>query len=299
MRPTWSGTLTFGLVAIPVAMHSAVRSKERISFRMLHKSDLSPIKYDRVCELEGESVPWKEIVKGYEYKKGKYIVLDEDDFRAAAVESSKMIEILGFVDETEIDARYFETPYYLIPGTAAEKPYALLREAMRETGKVGIGKVTLRTNSYHLVTIRTVGDAMMLEIMRFADELVDPTTFEFPDQSAVRPQELKMAEQLVENLSEPFDASKYHDEYHDNLKKIIKDKMKGKTIEYDEPEAPEATPVLDLMTRLQQSLEQGKKAKRARGASGASSTTGAKRTRTKAASGDGGRKSATRRRKSA
>lgn len=261
MRPTWSGTLTFGLVAIPVTMHSAVRSKERISFRMLHKEDLSPIKYERVCEAEGEPVPWNEIVKGYEYKKGKFVVLTEEDFKAAAVESSKTIEILGFVDAEEIDPRYFETPYFLLPGKSADKPYALLREAIRKTGKVGIGKVIMRTNSYHLVSIRTDGEALTLEIMRFTDELVDDSTVSFPSSDSIRPQELKMAEQLVENLAEPFDPTKYHDEYRANLMKIIHAKMKGKKIDYDEPEEPAATPVIDLMSRLQASLDQGKKAK--------------------------------------
>src|SRR4051812_46413564 len=247
MRPTWSGTLVFGLVAIPVSMHSAVRSKERLSFRMLHKRDLSPIKYDRVCEAEGVSVPWNEIVKGYEYTKGKFVVLTDEDFKQAAIESTKTIEILGFVDGNEIDPRYFETPYYLLPGKSADKPYALLREAIRETGRVGIGKVTLRSNSYHLVSIRTENDALMLEIMRFEDELVDASTFTFPEASQVRPQELKMATQLVENLGEPFDPSQYKDEYRDNLKKIIDAKLKGKNIDYGEPTEPKATPVLDLM----------------------------------------------------
>jgi DNA end-binding protein Ku len=265
MRPTWTGTLTFGLVAIPVTMHSAVRSKERISFRMLHAKDLSPIKYERVCEAEGEPVPWNQIVKGYEYKKGKFVVLSEDDFKAAAVESSKTIEILGFVDTEEIDPRFFETPYFLLPGKSAEKPYALLREAIRKTGKVGIGKIIMRTNSYHLVSIRTDGEALTLEIMRFADELVDDSTFSFPSADSVRPQELKMAEQLVENLAEPFDPSKYHDEYRTNLKKIINAKMKGKKIEYEEPEQPAPTQVLDLMSRLQASLDQGKHAGAGRG----------------------------------
>jgi DNA end-binding protein Ku len=259
MRPTWSGTLVFGLVAIPVTMHSAVRSKERISFRMLHKKDLSPIKYDRVCEAEGVSVPWNEIVKGYEYTKGKYVVLTDEDFKQAAIESTKTIELVGFVEADEIDPRFFETPYYLLPGKSADKPYALLREAIRETGKVGIGRVTLRSNSYHLVSIRTESDALMLEIMRFADELVDQTTFEFPPASTVRPQELKMATQLVENLAGPFEPSEYKDEYRANLKKIIDSKMKGKEIAYAEPTEPKATPVFDLMARLQASLDQGKK----------------------------------------
>jgi DNA end-binding protein Ku len=263
MRPTWSGTLVFGLVAIPVTMHSAVRSKERISFRMLHKDDLSPIKYDRVCEAEGVSVPWNEIVKGYEYKKGKFVVLTDEDFKQAAIESTKTIEILGFVEAGEIDPRFFETPYYLLPGKSADKPYALLREAIRETGKVGIGKVTLRSNSYHLVSIRTENDALMLEIMRFADELVDASTFTFPPASTVRPQELRMATQLVENLAESFDPTQYKDEYRANLKEIIDAKLKGKAIEYDEPSEPRATPVVDLMARLQASLDAGKKNKAA------------------------------------
>jgi DNA end-binding protein Ku len=261
MRPTWSGTLVFGLVAIPVTMHSAVRSKERISFRMLHKDDLSPIKYDRVCEAEGVSVPWNEIVKGYEYQKGKFVVLTDEDFKQAAIESTKTIEILGFVDAAEIDPRFFETPYYLLPGKSADKPYALLREAIRETGKVGIGKVTLRSNSFHLVSIRSDGDALTLEIMRFEDELVDESTFSFPSAATVRPQELAMATQLVENLAESFDPSKYQDEYRANLLKIIDAKMKGKKIEYGEPASPKATPVIDLMARLQASLDQNRKAK--------------------------------------
>jgi DNA end-binding protein Ku len=261
MRPTWSGTLVFGLVAIPVTMHSAVRSKERISFRMLHKDDLSPIKYDRVCEAEGVSVPWNEIVKGYEYQKGKFVVLTDEDFKQAAIESTKTIEILGFVDAAEIDPRFFETPYYLLPGKSADKPYALLREAIRETGKVGIGKVTLRSNSFHLVSIRSDGDALTLEIMRFEDELVDESTFSFPSAATVRPQELAMATQLVENLAESFDPSKYQDEYRANLRKIIDAKMKGKKIEYGEPASPKATPVIDLMARLQASLDQNRKAK--------------------------------------
>src|SRR5678815_1625382 len=139
MRPLWTGALSFGLVNIPVRLHSAVQRKERISFRLLHKTDLSPIKYDRVCQKEGESVPWSDIVKGYEYAKGKYVVLTDDDFKAAAIESSKRIDILDFVRVDEIDPRYFDSPYYLAPAKGGEKPYALLREAMERTGTVGIG----------------------------------------------------------------------------------------------------------------------------------------------------------------
>jgi DNA end-binding protein Ku len=259
MRPLWTGALTFGLVNIPVRLHSAVQAKERISFRLLHKKDLSPIKYDRVCQKEGESVPWKEIVKGYEYSKGKFVVLTDDDFKAAAIESTKTIEIMDFVATDEIDPRYFETPYYVVPQKGGEKAYALLREAIKRTNMVGIGKITMRSNSLHLAGIRAIEDAIVLEIMRFGEELVDTDDFSFPSEAGIRPQELQMAEQLVGNLSGAFDPTKYVDDYHESLMKIIKAKMKGKKIEVAEPEERESTQVVDLMARLQESLQMGKR----------------------------------------
>ncbi len=259
MRPLWTGALTFGLVNIPVRLHSAVQAKERVTFRLLHKKDLSPIRYDRVCQKENESVDWKDIVKGYEYSKGKFVVLTDEDFKAAAIESSKTIEIMDFVSADEIDPRYFETPYYLVPAKGGEKAYALLREAIKRTGTVGIGKITMRSNALHLAGVKSVGDALVLEIMRFADELVNETEFAFPSDAGVRPQELQMAEQLVGNLSQPFDPSKYTDDYRANLMKIIRARMKGKKIEVPEPEERESTQVVDLMARLQESLEMGKK----------------------------------------
>jgi DNA end-binding protein Ku len=265
MRPLWTGALTFGLVNIPVRLHSAVQSKERISFRLLHKTDLSPIRYERVCQKEGEAVDWKEIVKGYEYTKGKFVVLTDDDFKAAAIESSKTIEILDFVRAEEIDARYFETPYYIVPAKGGDKPYALLRAAIQQTGTVGIGKVTMRSNSHHLAGVKAVGNALVLEIMRFADELVDVSDFSLPSAEGVRPQELQMAEQLVQNLSQSFDPSKYEDDYRNNLMKIIKAKLRGKKIEVTEPEERESTQVVDLMQRLQESLDMGKRRARPAG----------------------------------
>jgi DNA end-binding protein Ku len=259
MRPLWTGALTFGLVNIPVRLHSAVQAKERVSFRLLHKNDLSPIRYDRVCQKENESVDWKDIVKGYEYSKGKFVVLTDEDFKAAAIESSKTIEIMDFVRADEIDPRYFETPYYLVPAKGGEKAYALLREAIKRTGTVGIGKITMRSNSLHLAGVKAIGEALVLEIMRFADELVNETDFTFPSDAGVRPQELQMAEQLVGNLSQAFDPTKYTDDYRANLMKIIRAKMKGKKIEVPEPEERESTQVVDLMARLQESLEMGKK----------------------------------------
>ena len=261
MRPIWSGAISFGLVNIPVRLHAAVKAKERVSFRLLHKSDNSPIKYERVCQKEGEAVPWDDIVKGYEYARGKYVVLDDDDFKAAAIESTKSIEILDFVGNDEIDPRYFETPYYLMAQKGGEKAYALLREAMKNTGKVGIGKITMRTNALHLAAVKALDEAIVLEIMRFGEELVDTAELSFPSDEGIRPQELQMATQLVENLSSAFDPSKYTDDYHDNLMAIIKAKMKGKKIEIEEPAEPEGTQVVDLIARLKESLEMGKQAK--------------------------------------
>jgi DNA end-binding protein Ku len=260
-RSIWKGAITFGLVNIPVEVHTAVRSEDRISFRMLHKKDNATIKYERVCSKEEKPVPWDEIVKGYEYSKGKYVVLDEEDFRAASIESSKMIEIQDFVKSDEVDPRFFESPYYLLPQKGGEKAYALLREAIRKTGMVGIGMVTMRSNAQHLVGIKVVEDALVMEIMRYADELVDTSSFTFPAADNVRPAELQMAEQLVATLADSFQPEKYSNEYRENLMKIINAKMKGKKIEVEEPEEPEATNVLDLMTRLQESLAQGKKKK--------------------------------------
>ena len=262
MRPVWKGALTFGLVNVPIELVPAIRSSEKVSFRQLHKTDLSPIKYDRVCQADGKTVPWGDIVKGYEYDTGKFVVLTDEDFKAAAIESSKTIDILDFVRSDEIDPRFFETPYYLLPsGKGAEKAYALLREAVRESGVIGVGTITMRSNSHHLCGVKVVGDAIVLELMRFSGEVVPSDQYSFPSASLVRPQELQMARQLVENLSEPFTPEKYRDEYQDKLLEIIRAKVKGKKVKFVEPVEATATNVVDLMARLQESLAQGKRRK--------------------------------------
>ena len=258
MAAIWKGSVAFGLVNIPVELRTAVRG-DNISFRQLHEEDLAPVKYQRICSKTGEVVPWNEIVKGYEYSKGKFVVLTDEDFKDAALESSKTIDILDFVRSEEIDPRYFETPYYLVPAKGGEKAYALLREVLKTSGVVGIGKVIIR-RTQHLAGIRVIGEALVLELMRFANELVDPEEYTFPKADMIRPQELKMAEQLVENLAEEFDPRKYTDDYRANLMKVIKAKMKGKKIKVEEPEEEqEDSQVLDLMSRLQASLEQNKR----------------------------------------
>jgi len=262
MAAIWKGSLAFGLVNIPVELRTAVRA-DHISFRLLHEEDLSPVKYERVCQADGETVPWSEIVKGYEYEKGKFVVLTDQDFKAAALESSKTIDILDFVQQEEIDPRYFETPYYLVPAKGAEKSYALLREAIRSSGVVGIGKIIIR-QTQHLAGIKVLGNSLVLEIMRFANELVDASEYTFPKADDVRPQELKMAEQLIENLAEPFDPSRYTDDYRANLMKVIKAKMRGKKVKLEEPVEEIDSGVLDLMSRLKASLEQGNERKTSR-----------------------------------
>lgn len=263
MAAIWKGSISFGLVNIPVELRTAVRA-DHISFRLLHKTDLSPVKYDRVSEKSGKSIAWSDIVKGYEYEKGKYVVMTDDDFKSAAIEGSKTIDILDFVKEEEIDPRYFETPYYLVPSTGADKSYALLREAIRATGTVGIGKIIMRQHQ-HLAGIKVIGNALVLEIMRFSNELVKSDEYSFPAKGNVRPQELKMAEQLVGSLAEKFDPARYTDEYRANLMKLIKAKSKGKKISFAEKEDNAAdSGVLDLMSRLRASLDQGSPKKTSR-----------------------------------
>jgi DNA end-binding protein Ku len=258
MASIWTGALTFGLVNIPVSLASAVRAVEKTSFRQLNEEDLAPIKYERVSSVDGEVVPWKQIVKGYEYAKGKYVVVTPEELAKVRTPSSKAVEMMDFVKSDEIDPRYFDTPYYLVPQKGGEKPYALLREALANTDMVGIGKLTLRQKE-HLVAVRPIGDALVLELMRFENELVPPSDINFPDteQQKVRPQELAMAEQLIGNLAEPFDPSKYHDEYEEKLKSLLKAKLKGKKIPDDGDDDDgrrEKTKVIDLVARLQESL---------------------------------------------
>lgn len=262
MAPIWKGSISFGLVNIPVELAAAVRA-DNISFRMLDAETGSPVKYERVRASDGSPVPWEEIVKGFEYAKGQYIVLTDEDFKKAALESSKSIDICDFVDAKEIDPRYFETPYFLLPSKGGERGYALLREAMREGDVVGIGKIIMRKNQ-HLAGIHVVGDALVLELMRFSAAVVDAGKYTFPPATAARPQERKMAAQLVKSMQAHFDAEKYTDDYRANLMRIIKARSKGKQITFDAPPPDDADgQVLDLMSMLKQSLTKKSGAKKA------------------------------------
>jgi len=254
MRPIWSGAITFGLVNIPVRLHSAVQLKERVSFRMLHEKDLSPIRYERVCQKEGSAVGWNDLVKGFEYEKGRFVVLTKEDFAAAAVEKTRRIDILDFVKSEDIDDRFFDKPYYLTPGKGGDVAYGLLREAIRESGRIGIAKFILR-EVQHLAAVEVVEQALVLSTLRFADELVDAGTLNLPKRTSVGKKELDMATSLVESLAAEWNPEKYTDDYRENLMRVIKAKMKGKKADLVAEEQPRDAKVIDLMERLRQSLD--------------------------------------------
>jgi DNA end-binding protein Ku len=252
-RALWKGSIAFGLVNIPVELHTAVRDS-RPRFRMLHAEDKSPVKFERVCMRDGNPVAWDDLVKGYEYEKGRFVVLTKDDFKAAALEKTRTIDIRSFVKPAEIDDRFFETAYYLVPSKGSDRAYALLREAMRSTGLVGIATIVLR-DAQHLAALEVVGNAIVLTQMRYAEELVNASGLGFPPKTDIREPELEMARTLVMNLADNWDPEQYTDQYRENLMKIIKAKMKGRAITLTEEVEPQQAEVVDLMERLRQSLQ--------------------------------------------
>jgi DNA end-binding protein Ku len=253
MRSIWSGTISFGLVNIPIKLQSAVMQESALDFDMLSKKDLAPIRYARIDTKTGKEVPWKDIVKGFEYRKGKYVVVEEKDFEKASPEKSKSIDILQFVKEEEIDTILFEKPYYIVPDKGAGKSYRLLIKALEETGSVGIAEFMLR-NRMHVCAIKPYNDILLLNQMRYQGEIKDMPDVEVKTER-VSPKEVQLAVKLVEQLTEKFDPAAFKDTYVDELKKIIKAKAAGKHIKIaTEPKKSTAT-VKDLMAVLKQSLE--------------------------------------------
>jgi len=253
-RSLWKGSISFGLVNIPIELHTAVRD-HRPKFRMLHATDKSPVKYERVCIKDGHAVAWEDLVKGFEYAKGHFVILTKEDFKAAAVEKTRTIDIIDFVEADAIDDRFFETPYYLVPSKGGERAYALLREAIRESNRIGIAKFILR-DAQHLAAIEVIDQAIVLSVMRFADELADPKPLGFPSSEGIRKPELDMAKALVNSLAAEWDPEKYTDQYLENLMRIIKGKVKGKKVTLEPEETPRKGEVVDLMERLRRSLDQ-------------------------------------------
>jgi DNA end-binding protein Ku len=260
MRPIWRGHIQFGLVTIPVDVYSAT-SSERISFHLLHKEDHGRVHNKRVCELDGKELSNDDIVKGYEYEKDEYVELTDEDFEKIAIKSTKIIDISDFVDHEEIDPMFFDTPYYLAPGKGAAKPYALLREVLKSSGKVGIAKVAIRQREY-LASVKPHGAALMLETMHFADEITSSRELELPGEDVkVDKKQLKVAEQLVDGLTAKFEPEKYKDTYREALLEVIEKKVKGGTVKRPSARRAKATNVVDIMDRLKQSLKEVERGK--------------------------------------
>jgi DNA end-binding protein Ku len=266
-RSLWKGAISFGLVNVPVELHSARKRSAELDMTMLDKRDLAPVGYKRVNKATGKEVPWSEVVKGYEYKDDKFVVMSDEDFRRANPEAAKTVDIVAFVDLAEIRPQHFETPYYLRPEKRGEKAYALLRETLQKAGKAGIASVVIRTKQY-LAALVAQEELLVLNTLRYADELKDPAELEIP-KAKVTPKELDMALRLVEDMADKWHPEKYKDTYKDDLLKRIKEKVKaGETEEIPEPEeAPRAgkgADVIDLMSLLKKSVEKKPKpAKRA------------------------------------
>lgn len=255
MRSIWSGAISFGLIYIPVQLYNASET-QTLDFDLLRRGDLCPIHYAKVCRETGEEVPNEDIVKGYEYRKGDYIIMEEEDFKRANVRKTQTIDILSFVDAAEIDQKYLEKPYFLEPVKEAKKVYALLREALKKSQKVGLARFVLRSRE-HLCILKAEEDVIVLNQMRYSSELRQPDDLDLPGKEQVASRELNMAVKLIDQLSEPWNPEQYHDTYVEDLKKIIQDKVEGKQIEPLEEE-PIPLEVTDLFSKLSQSLAMAK-----------------------------------------
>ena len=258
-RSLWKGAISFGLVNVPVELHSAKKRAAELDMTMLDKRDLAPVGYKRVNKATGKEVAWGDVVKGYEYKDDKYVVLSDEDFRRANPEASRTVDILAFVELADIKPQYFETPYYLKPEKRGEKAYALLRETLQKAGKAGVASVVIRTKQY-LAALVAQDDLLVLNTLRYAEELKAPSELEIP-KAKVTPKELDMALRLVEDMADDWQPAKFKDTYREDLLKRIKEKVKaGQTEELTEPDPDAEKPakgadVIDLMALLKKSVE--------------------------------------------
>lgn len=259
MRSIWKGAINFGLVNIPVRMYSASQEKE-LKFVLLHKKDLSEIRYARICKNEDKEVPWDEIVKGYEYQKGDFVVMNDEDFEKADLIRTKSIEIMDFIVESEIDSIYYTKPYFLEPEKGADNAYALLRDALTKSKKVAIAKYVLR-NREHIAVIKSLDNVLVLNQMRYNNELTIPTDLKLPAMKKNSTKEMDIALQLIDQLTVTFNPENYHDTYTEEMKKIIDKKSKGQKI-HPKGQEPKASKVQDIMSLLKESLEKNKKTKK-------------------------------------
>ena len=252
MRAIWKGSISFGLVYIPVAVYTATR-EEKLSFRQLRHTDLSPIKYKKVAESDQEEVSADQIVKGFEYERGRYIVLKEEDFEKVRIESTHSIDITDFVEVGQVDPKFFYKPYFLEPGKGGEKAYSLLHKALSGTGKIGIAKVVI-SNREHLASVKPDGLFLVLELMHFASEILSPSELNRGVTGEINDKELKMAQSLIEGMTVPWEPEKYRDEYRNAVMEMIEQKASQKEVTAPPVAAPRATNVVDLVKVLQESL---------------------------------------------
>ena len=256
-RPLWKGSISFGLVNIPVELHVGTRDHTP-HFRLLHRTDLSPISLERICQNDGKSVAWDDLVKGYEVAKGRFIALDDDDFKRVAVERSRSIDVQAFVPLSDIDTRYWDTPYYALPGKGAEHAYGLFAQALAKSGRAGIAKYVMRQRE-HLAALLPVRGCLVVATMRFEEDLVELPRRSLTKASA---QELKLADQLISHLAGEWDPGAYHDDYVPALMKVIKSKAKGKKLPAVSEKPTPPTKVVDLVERLRESLAAAQKSSR-------------------------------------
>lgn len=253
VRAIWKGSISFGLVNIPIALFPATRTEE-LKFRLLRASDLSPINYKRIAEVDGKEVPWEEIVKGYEYEKGKFVVLKEEDFSRVDVEATRTIDIMDFVPLTQVDPMFFSKPYYMTPDKGGERAYVLLHDALRDSGKIGIAKVVIKTRE-HLASVKASARGLVLELMHFAEELVDFSEWEIPEVGEVGKREISMAKALISGMTSEWNPQAYKDDYREAVHKLIEEKIEHGGELPEKPRQPSKPgKVIDLVTVLQESL---------------------------------------------
>ncbi|HEY6486077.1 MAG TPA: Ku protein [Candidatus Cybelea sp.] len=259
----WSGAINFGLVTIPVKLFTAVKTDD-LSFNMLHKKDEGRIKYERVCSVDGKPVPWDEIVKGYEYEKGQYVLLTDEDFAKVNPEATQSVDIVEFVELDRINPMFFDKPYYLEPTKQGRHAYALLREALAGSNRVAIARVVIRTKEY-IAAVKPLDDALVLELMHWANEIVPATTLDLPDSEKLPEKEMQMARMLIDTMSvDEFEPEKFTNQYHDQLLTMIEARAEGKELPQAK-KAPARSKVVNLMDVLAQSLEDSKKRRSAGG----------------------------------
>jgi DNA end-binding protein Ku len=256
MRAIWKGHISFALVTIPISLFSATKRNE-LSFHYLHKKDLSPVSYKRFCDTEDVEVPWEEITKGYEYEKGQFIEITDEDLDRADVELTKTIQIMEFVKEEEIDPLFFDKPYYLEPQKGGERAYALMRDALAHSKRVGIAKVVMKTKE-HLAAVKAIGNMITLQTMRFAHEIVDATELNLP-KAEISKKEMDLANTLIDSMTDKFEPAKYKDEYYEKVMAVVQAKVEGVAPSAPAVAAKHPHKVVDLMEVLKQSLKEAKK----------------------------------------